>query len=100
MHLTHLTLAAIPSTYVANQLLGPSSQLSWEAIAMGKVRDKMDAAIREKRTFFSFEFFPPRTPEVSRPMIMLQLHELICCAWISSTSGSTLRSGGLLQSSN
>eukprot|EP00891_Asterochloris_glomerata_P001320 jgi/Astpho2/1320/e_gw1.00024.9.1_t len=30
---------------------------------MGKVRDKMDAAIREKRTFFSFEFFPPRTPE-------------------------------------
>ena len=36
---------------------------------MGKVRDKMDAAIREKRTFFSFEFFPPRTPEVSSPLL-------------------------------
>ena len=60
---------------------------------MGKVRDKMDAAIREKRTFFSFEFFPPRTPEVSSPSL--------CSGHINSSAGhrfgGTLRPGRLLQ---
>jgi len=29
-----------------------------------KIVDKINAAIAEKRTFFSFEFFPPRTDDV------------------------------------
>lgn len=31
-----------------------------------KVADKMNASIKAGKTFFSFEFFPPRTDEVSR----------------------------------
>ena len=30
-----------------------------------KVVDKMNESIKAGRTFFSFEFFPPRTEEVS-----------------------------------
>ena len=30
-----------------------------------KVVDKMNGSISEGKTFFSFEFFPPRTDEVS-----------------------------------
>ena len=38
-----------------------------------KVVDKMSASIREGKTFFSFEFFPPRTDEVSRCVAELTL---------------------------
>jgi len=31
-----------------------------------KIVDKMKAAMAEKKTFFSFEYFPPRTEEVRR----------------------------------
>jgi hypothetical protein len=31
-----------------------------------KIVDKINAAIAAKQTFFSFEYFPPRTEEVSR----------------------------------
>lgn len=38
-----------------------------------KVVDKMNAAIKSKETFYSFEFFPPRTDEVPR------LSEVVRC---------------------
>jgi methylenetetrahydrofolate reductase (NADPH) len=32
-----------------------------------KIIDKINASIKDGKTFFSFEFFPPRTEEVSLP---------------------------------
>jgi len=38
-----------------------------------KLIDKIQAAIEERRAFFSFEYFPPKTDEGSAPL--LRLHE-------------------------
>ena len=37
-----------------------------------KIVDKINAAIAAKQTFFSFEYFPPRTEEVSRRAACVQ----------------------------